>query len=741
MNDDLKELSKYECTEESDKDSQTTNSDDEIEEEIDIYLNNVNENHINNINTYLIQYPLRPKYRPYNFTNNIQKIYKCKNYNKLKNIKNNFSTDEDTYIFEYKLHENIKDDVIHESNTIYKDEQIDKNISRLISTSVVCEYITNCICVFQYNEIKKKKEIYMIPLKHIYQFKPCYDNIKFNLSHNPKNLTREEEDVEGEIDTDSELKKEQKMIRNEIGVKNEISNSTKVEEDNNNNNNKERNDNINNIVDENWTSIGNIFEPDSCEAHEIISLFTNLNVNKNMVLQSNTNFDEDNRELKRGDENMSDVEEIEFNSDGYLYINQICKYTNESWQNSLYNNNNNKEHKNKDIHGKNSGNNYKNAEDIYTNLNMIHLFSLTLDEQILKIMRMKNVQNFNEIEKIIKKSVNNDILINTLKTYCVNMLGLWVIKSKYLYKFLKCKDEEKKNDPEKKLKSFSYVDYKISVRNLLLVIIFKQVEPLLLKYINDKKEKNDSIGIKNSGIEQKNNISNNLNKKINSSMPIIMENFEKATNLPSSVLSEIFIPLCEYKYTGYFFKHKMDENFIDNNTELCLFFNEKWKNKMVKVAKIIQTHKNSKIVINDYKLDIRTIEKIITDLLYNSCLFFDDIYNKVKKELKNTNIDLQTFERALNNIAININNMWLLRIDNQSEFNKCRNAVINIYQNNHNSILSKNEIIQHTEKIIKSPLTIPDIYFRNILKEFCVHKNGKYLFKGNDQLKNGGTDI
>ncbi|SBT80349.1 DNA-directed RNA polymerase III subunit RPC5, putative [Plasmodium malariae] len=730
MNEDLKDLSKYEYREETDSNSRTSNSDEEeIEEEIDIYLNNVNENNLNNIYTYLIQYPLRPKYRPYNFTNNIQKIYKCKNYNKLRNIKNNFNTNEETYIFEYKLHEHMKEEDIHESNTTYKEEQNDKSISRLISTSVLCEYITNCVCIFKYNDIKKKKEIYMIPLKHIYQFKPCHDNIKFDINFEEKIKTSESLSADNLKDSNIDIIENNKYIND---------------------------NNFTNSMDDRWSKIVNIYEPDSYEANEIVSLFTNLN-ETNCMFEYQSNGDDTAKNTcvsssisSSNGRSKDDIKEIRFNSDAYLYLNHICKNAKEDNYNHIQNDESSKERRAKECSKYN--NIYKQEEDICMNINMLYFFSLNLDEQILKILRMKNVQSFSEIQKIIKKNVDDEKLISTVKKYCVNVLGLWVIKSKYLYKFLKGK--EKKSEHEKKLETFSYVDYKIRVRDLLLVIIFKQVEPILLKYVYERRVENRS---KNMQIKSDYSCSNNNNnsisstvgsigssadssvsgssKKINSSTSIIIENFEKATNLSNNILLEMFSPLCEYKYTGYFFKHKMDEHFLANNISLCLFYNEKWKKKMVKVAKIIQTYKNSKIIINDYKLDIRTLEKNITDLLHNNCLSFDDLYNKIKRELRNTNLDLQIFLQVLNNIAININNIWFLRINNQNDFNKCRNAVINIYQNNHNSVLTKKDIIHHVETYIKSSLTIPDIYFRNILNELCVQKNGKYLFKGNDQLK------
>ncbi|KJP88446.1 hypothetical protein AK88_01898 [Plasmodium fragile] len=733
MNEDLKELSNYKYEEESDDNSKTSNSEDdeEIEEEIDIYLNNINESNLNNINTYLIQYPLRPKYRPYKYTNNMQKIYTCKNYSKLKHIKSKGNTnEEETYVFEYKLHEYMKEEESHDSTTIYRDTENDRNVSRLISTSVLCEYITNCVCLFQYNEIKKKKEIYMVPLKHIYQFKPWHDNIKLD------------------VDMEGKSKPSEPVHANNIKENSEPGES------------KYPNENNHPVTAEHqWTSIVNIYEPDSLEAQEMLELFTNVS-NKNDILScrgyaGSSNNPGEGRSIgnvtRSREKEDREALQIMFNNDGQLYLNHMCKNAKEEHTSHLPSDGNVKDRKSKDSSRHHNSSLYRNEEDVCTNLNMLYFFSLNLDEQILKIMRLKNVQRFCEIQKIIKKNIDQDILLNTVQKYCVNVLGLWIIKSKYLYKFLKGK--EPKSESEKKtnnLENFSYMDYKIRVRDLLLVIIFKQVEAILLNHVYNirigKKGTNDSRkrgqDDKRSDGDSNSNISRNADadvdsKKINSSTSILMENFEKATNLPNNVLSEMFLPLCEYKYTGYFFKHKMDEEFVNNHTQLCLSINEKWKKKMVKIAKIIQTYKNSKIIINDYKLDIRTLEKNITDVLHNNCIPFDDIYNKIRKDAKNANIDLPFFMKALNNIALQINNMWFLRIENQSEFNKCRNAVINIFQTNHNSVFTKNEIVKHVEMVIQSTLTIPDIYFRNILKEFCVQRNGVYLFKGNDQLREG----
>ncbi|SCO68861.1 DNA-directed RNA polymerase III subunit RPC5, putative [Plasmodium vivax] len=748
MHEDLKELSNYKYEEESDDNSRTSNSedDDEIEEEIDIYLNNINENNLNSINTYLIQYPLRPKYRPYNYTNNIQKIYACKNYSKLKQIKSKCNTNEETYIFEYKLHEYMKEEDSHDSITIYRDSENERNVSRLISTSVLCEYITNCVCLFQYNEIKKKKEIYMVPLKHIYQFKPCHDTIKLGT------------DVEGESKPS-----EQPAQANSAKESAEQGEGKKYPSETNQ---------PATTADHQWTSIVNIYEPDSLEAHEMLELFTNVS-NKRDILSCrddaggsstvNDNPASGNPASGNpasgnsvsgnslGESPNGEAPQIRFHNDGQLYLNHMCKNAKEDNTSHLPSDGNVKDRKAKDSSRHGSSAMQRNEEDVSNSLNMLYFFSLNLDEQILKIMRLKNVQKFGEIQKIIKKNIDQEILLNTVQKYCVNVLGLWIIKSKYLYKFLKGK--EPKGEGEKKDKqgeNFSYVDYKIRVRDLLLVIIFKQVEPILLKHVYDirvgKKGPNDARrggeNDKRSDGDSNNHPSRNADpdgdsKKINSSTSILMENFEKATNLPNNALSEMFLPLCEYKYTGYFFKHKMDEEFVNNHTQLCLSINEKWKKKMVKIAKIIQTYKNSKIIINDYKLDIRTLEKNITDVLHNNCIHFDDIYNRIRKDAKNTSIDLPLFMKALNNIALQINNIWFLRIENQSEFNKCRNAVINIFQTNHNSVFSKNEIVKHVEMFIQSSLTIPDIYFRNILKEFCVQRNGVYLFKGNDQLREG----
>ncbi|CAA9989558.1 conserved Plasmodium protein, unknown function [Plasmodium knowlesi strain H] len=744
MNEDLKELSNYKYDEEeSDGNSKTSVSEDdeEIEEEIDIYLNNINENNLNNINTYLIQYPLRPKYRPYNYTNNIQKIYTSKNYNKLKQIRGKCNTNEETYVFEYKLNEymNMKEEEdCHESITIYRDSENDRNISRLISTSVICEYITNCVCLFQYNEIKKKKEIYMVPLKHIYQFKPWHDNIKLDM------------DVEG-----GKSKSNEPVQTNNIKENSEPGESKYP---------SETNQPV--TAEHQWTSIVNIYEPDSLEAQEMLELFTNIS-KRNDILSCRADDDTGDSYNLGGEKsnittkfNSSGLREnyneeplqIMFHNDGQMYLNHMCKNAKEDNTSHLPSDGNLNDRKFKDS-SRHSNTLYKSEEDVSTNLNMLYFFSLSLDEQILKIMRLKNVQRFGEIQKIIKKNIDQDILLNTIQKYCVNILGLWVIKSKYLYKFLKGKEPKsdiEKEKIKKNMESFSYMDYKIRVRDLLLVIIFKQVEPILLKHVynikvgkkglNDQRRRGEDD--KRSDVDNNSNLYRNSDpdadsKKINSSTSILMENFEKATNLPNNALSEMFHPLCEYKYTGYFFKHKMDEEFVNKNTQLCLSINEKWKKKMVKIAKIIQTYKNSKIVINDYKLDIRTLEKNITDVLHNNCIPFDDIYNKIKKDAKNTNIDLPFFMKALNNIALQINNMWFLRIENQSEFNKCRNAVINIFQTNHNAVFSKNEIVKRVEMAIQSTLTIPDIYFRNILKEFCVQRNGVYFFKGNDSLREG----
>lgn len=729
---------------------------DEIEEEIDVYLNNVNENSFNCINTYLVQYPLRPKYRPYNYTSTLQNIYYGTNYNKYRRIKNNQGKTEECFVFEYKLHEYIKED-LHKTNVTIRDsvsksatdmqQTYNANIGRLISSSVLCDYISSCVGYFKYNPETKNREIYLIPVKDIYQFKPTFDNIDKELKNEPESVPTHENYLQrssqsGETKQDYENEKDASFFKTQENEELASNEKGKGETDENRKFGKNK-----------WENIYNIYDADSVEAHEIISLFTNVRRTNSVI-----NFQHKERKDTKGNEQKEEFPYMKFDPDGVSYLNTICRDLEETGSDinttTYVDNRNTMSTKIAPISSLDFGNidkkeNYKtssnkNEDIIYGNINRFYFLSLSLDEQVIEILRLKNVQTLDEIKRILKYNENEGLLIDTLKKYCVNILGSWVIKSKYLYKFDKETTEKKEKVSNDK---FTFIDYKILVRNLLIGLIYKQVEPLIIQFIETEKQKlkkevhgeNKEQGCKNNNNNNTENKSNNIcdkniTKKINYSNSILIENFEKATNLPNHIILDIFTPLCEYKHTGYYYKYWIDEDFLRKHIKICLLYHQEWKNKLTEIAKLIQHFKTKSNIINDFHIDKPTIEKHIIRILNNNCFPLSTIHEKLKKEVKNVPIDMNIFKQALASVAVNINNFWCLNIVQENEINNCRNALIQTYQQNYNLVSTKTQLIAEVEKRLKSPLNIPDIYFRNILKELCIQREGRYWFKGNDHL-------
>lgn len=729
-----------------------TDEEDEVEEEIDVFLNNINENSLNCINTYLVQYPLRPKYRPYNYTSTLQNIYYSSGYSKSKKVKGKPEEVEESFVFEYKLHGYITKELhklnisVREggSNKETKDTRRSTNNSdtgRLISSSVLCDYVTTCVGFFKYNEEKNKREIHLIPVKDIFQFKPVHGNIDRELKN----------ELDCELAQDPFYRRVSQLPK--IKRETESEGSSSIQKDDMGILNGKAGNNTKGGTGENtkidagsWENIYNIYDADSEESREMISLFSSVSDKKQI---GSGGFQQEEKTSECNENNSY----MKFSSDTFSYLNTICKdlEENESEENScMYLG----ENKTNTISTSYSGYDYGNinkkeisamgsvkTEDIiYGNINRFYFFSLSVDEQILEMMRIKNVLTLEEIKRILKSKEPDSVLMDTVKKYCVNILGAWVIKSKYLYKFFKGKPEKKV--VEEKLNTdeeFTFVDYKILVRNLLIGLIYKQVEPLMIQFIEGEKQrvKNEMSGShKEHGFSSSDSRSRdkNLVKKINCTNSILIENFEKATNLPNHIILDIFSPLCEYKLTGYYYKYWIDEEFVRRNLKFCLLYHQKWKTKLTKIAQSIQHYKSKKTIINDFHVDKHTIEKYIIRILNNNCYTMSTIYEKIQQESKNTSIDMTVFKMALSNVAININNVWCLNIVQKNEINNCRNALIQIFQQNYNVVLTKAELIKEVEKRIKCPLNIPDIYFRNMLKEFCIQQEGKYWFKGNDNI-------
>lgn len=723
----------------------------EVEEEIDVYLNNINESSLNCINTYLVQYPLRPKYRPYSYTSTLQNIYYSSGYSKSKRVKGKQEQIEDSFVFEYKLHGYITKE-LHKLNISVREGGSNKepkdtrrstsnsDIGRLISSSVLCDYITTCVGFFKYNGETKKREIYLIPVKDIFQFKP----IQGCLDRELKN------ELDCGLAQDSFYRRAPQLTR----IKREpgIEGSSSVHKDDIGVINGKPSENMKGGSGEqtktdtgSWENICNIYDADSEESQEMISLFTNV-LDKKHINSGHFPHDE---KISEYSENNS---YMKFSSDTFSYLNTICKdlEENESEENSCgYLGENSANTTNTGYSGYDYANMNKKesntlsalkTEDIiYGNINRFYFFSLSLDEQVLEIMRIKNVLTLEELKRILKAEEPDSVLMDTAKKYCVNILGAWVIKSKYLYKFFKGKPEKKVEEKTNTDEEFTFVDYKILVRNLLIGLIYKQVEPLMIQFIEGERQKvkkerngpNREYGFNSSDGRGRDK---NMVKKINCTNSILIENFEKATNLPNHIILDIFSPLCEYKLTGYYYKYWIDEEFVRHNLKFCLLYHQKWKTKLTKTAQLIHHYKSKKAIINDFHVDRHTIEKCIIRILNNNCFTLSTIYEKVQQESKNTSIDMAVFKVALANVATNINNMWCLNIVQKNEINNCRNALIQIFQQNYNLVLTKAELIKEVEKRIKCTLNIPDIYFRNMLKEFCVQREGKYWFKGNDSI-------
>lgn len=171
------------------------------------------------------------------------------------------------------------------------------------------------------------------------------------------------------------------------------------------------------LMEEPWEKVDSFFDPDSIESHEILQLLTTFEV----PIPNESSGEKEGS----GDEVMEDrvrykrvtggdlVPTIQFSSDHRLYVDRLCSIAEPSEDGSTTNNGP--------------------AASTSGSLSYLSLSRLPIDQQVLRILQNRHVESFTRIKALLTKTLPDDELILHLRSYGEIILGNWVCKSALIY--------------------------------------------------------------------------------------------------------------------------------------------------------------------------------------------------------------------------------------------------------------------------------------------------------------------
>eukprot|EP01071_Lankesteria_metandrocarpae_P005156 Lankesteria_metandrocarpae@DN3886_c0_g1_i1.p1 len=299
-----------------------------------------------------------------------------------------------------------------------------------------------------------------------------------------------------------------------------------------------------------------------------------------------------------------------------------------------------------------------------------------VEQQVLVILKHRHVLTFKTVKSLVTRKLKDDELVTLLRKFGTLVFGNWVCKSEYVYD-----------------------GYEALCRDLLLML----------------------LQMKQKATQR--------------------ELFCNQTKLPMATVTEMLQQVAEFRGTAWHFKLPPDNEFVTNFPKERDAAREWWGDRMKVVRGEMSNHlkrqasalaaaKSGTSNFDRAKL-VRVIEKCLKDC---GAMLLKDIYRETEKRSKLvagspvgsfTESDLL---QVLPDFAIDIRGVWALRQLGDKRIDAWRDVIITLFRTN-TEPLSKDAIMREISTSVQQMEPIPDLVMRSLLREFAINKEGKWHFK------------
>jgi len=299
-------------------------------------------------------------------------------------------------------------------------------------------------------------------------------------------------------------------------------------------------------------------------------------------------------------------------------------------------------------------------------ISFLSLSRLTIDQQVQKVLTHLQVVTFARMKQLLTRSVDDPQLLSFLEEFGTVVMGNWVAKST-----LVCRDP-----------------YEALCRDLLLTLL-----------------RQGGAGVQRG-------------------------KFQEAVKMDSERVSEMLSAVGEFRMQHWQFKLPPDDAFKQAFPDVCDRFDKRWNEGRQKLVEEIQKKQRQRDATHHRRSKVHLQQTVETILRDGGAQALAEIKAAVhaKHDAKGTVTTDADIQEVLPAIAIELKGIWALQSRKDPQVDPYRDVLISLFRRQDH--ITKSEVTQEFQTLMNRKFELADFTFRSLLREFAENDRGIWKFKG-----------
>ncbi|CBZ50984.1 putative SIN-like domain-containing protein [Neospora caninum Liverpool] len=332
------------------------------------------------------------------------------------------------------------------------------------------------------------------------------------------------------------------------------------------------------------------------------------------------------------------------------------------------------------------------------------LAKLSPDQQVFTILRHRHVESFATIQRLLTAPMAESDLLRLLLQYAVLVLGNWAIKSMYVYDDM----------------------YEISCRDLLLALLIRS----------------------GSAFAPATQGAPGGDATLPSSVGLPKEAFRSATRLPVDRVTQMLQEVAVCSSSAWRLKIPPDTSFLAAHPAIQKHFDQWWRQRLQQVVKEVHQRRDARASpqgaaaageegkTKDAAAAVSPALLQLAGRLCSSVLKAQGAltFQQLRETLNSKNDDFlavadRDLERVLQTVAIQVGTVWIVPKVGNAQSDLYRDCLIEVLKKQ-TQPQSKATIVQEMTQALNRRVDLPDFTLRKLLRELAVNEGGFWSFKG-----------
>ncbi|PFH36596.1 DNA-directed RNA polymerase III RPC5 [Besnoitia besnoiti] len=339
------------------------------------------------------------------------------------------------------------------------------------------------------------------------------------------------------------------------------------------------------------------------------------------------------------------------------------------------------------------------------------LAKLSPDQQVFTILRHRHVESFATIQRLLTTPMSEADLLRILLQYAVLVLGNWAIKSMYVYDDM----------------------YEISCRDLLLALLIRSGATSAAP-----------SGRPGEAFSPP------------SSVGLPKEAFRSATRLPAEKVTLMLQEVAVCSSSAWRLKLPPDSAFLAAHPSIQKHFDLWWKQRLQQVVKEVHQRRDARkqpprLLCAADEGKAAVVSPALLQLAGRLCASSlktqgAQTFKQLREMLNGKNQDFvgitdRDLERVLQTVAVQVGTVWLSPKVGNPQIDLYRDSLISILKSQ-TAPHSKAQIVQELAQALNRHVDLPDFTLRKLLRELAVNEGGFWAFKGRvKETQDAETDV